>query len=158
AAASRGMGLRPDRTPVLRQAGKPTLIITGEHDALMPLSTSEAMAEAAPGSSLVVLPHAGHLSNMEDPEGFNKAVTDFLRALPGDWSARRFRGSASGGGRGCFARRGVRRLEVTTGLHRVQDLLQRTQSHGLRHVAIEARVRGPDHILRLVAPGDSHDE
>lgn len=84
AAASRGMGLRPDRTPVLRQAGKPTLIITGEHDALMPLSTSEAMAEAAPGSSLVVLPHAGHLSNMEDPEGFNKAVTDFLRALPGD--------------------------------------------------------------------------
>jgi len=83
AAASRGMGLRPDRTPVLRTAGKPTLIITGEHDALMPLPTSEAMAAAAPGSTLVVLPEAGHLSNMEDPEGFNKAVTDFLRTLPG---------------------------------------------------------------------------
>jgi len=32
---------------------------------------------------LVVLPYAGHLSNMEAAEGFNKAVTDFLRSLNG---------------------------------------------------------------------------
>jgi len=30
----------------------------------------------------VVLPHAGHLSNMEAAEEFNKAVTGFLRTLP----------------------------------------------------------------------------
>lgn len=84
AAASLGMGLRPDRTAVLRATGKPTLIITGEHDALMPLDTSQAMAAAAPGSTLVVIPEAGHLSNMEGAEAFNQAVADFLRTLPGD--------------------------------------------------------------------------
>ncbi|MGV9014109.1 MAG: alpha/beta fold hydrolase [Flavobacteriales bacterium] len=82
AAASRGMALRPDRTPVLRESKAPTLIITSENDALMPLPTSQAMAEASAHSTLVVLPHAGHLSNMEAAEGFNKAVTDFLRTLP----------------------------------------------------------------------------
>ena len=83
AAASRGMALRPDRTSILRASDTPTLIITSEHDALMPLPTSQAMADASAHSTLVVLPHAGHLSNMEAPEGFNKAVTDFLRTLTG---------------------------------------------------------------------------
>ena len=81
AAASRGMALRPDRTSVLRASDTPTLIITSENDALMPLPTSEAMHTAARHSSMVVLPHAGHLSNMEEAEGFNKAVTDFLQKL-----------------------------------------------------------------------------
>lgn len=83
AAASRGMALRPDRTHVLRESDTPTLIITGENDALMPLATSEAMATAAPRSTLVVLPEAGHLSNMEAPDGFNSAVVDLLRTLSG---------------------------------------------------------------------------
>lgn len=83
AAASRGMALRPDRTHVLRASDTPTLIITGENDALMPLATSEAMATAAPRSTLVVLPEAGHLSNMEAPDGFNSAVVDLLRTLAG---------------------------------------------------------------------------
>jgi len=83
AAASRGMALRPDRTTVLHRTDTPTLIITSENDALMPLPTSQAMADASAHSTLVVLPHAGHLSNMEAAEGFNKAVTDFLRSLPG---------------------------------------------------------------------------
>ena len=81
AAASRGMALRPDRTPVLRESDVPTLIITSENDALMPLPTSQAMADASAHSTLVVLPEAGHLSNMEAADGFNKAVTDFLRTL-----------------------------------------------------------------------------
>ena len=85
AAASRGMALRPDRTLVLHATETPTLIITGEHDALMPLPTSQAMATAAPRSTLVVLPHAGHLSNMEAADGFNKAVLAFLRTLSEDW-------------------------------------------------------------------------
>lgn len=82
AAASRGMALRPDRTAVLRGTDMPTLIITSENDALMPLPTSQSMADASAHSTLVVLPHAGHLSNMEAVEGFNKAVIDFIRALP----------------------------------------------------------------------------
>ena len=82
AAASRGMALRPDRTAVLRGTDMPTLIITSENDALMPLPTSQSMADASAHSTLVVLPHAGHLSNVEAVEGFNKAVIDFIRALP----------------------------------------------------------------------------
>jgi pimeloyl-ACP methyl ester carboxylesterase len=34
-----------------------------------------------PGSTLVVVPDAGHLCNVEAPEAFNAAVRDFL--LPG---------------------------------------------------------------------------
>ncbi len=83
AAASRGMALRPDRTHVLRDNDTPTLIITGENDALMPLSTSEAIAMAVPGSKLVVLPQAGHLSNMEATKGFHTTVIDFLQTRAG---------------------------------------------------------------------------
>lgn len=83
AAASRGMALRPDRTSILRASDTPTLIITSENDALMPLPTSQAMADASANSTMVVLPHAGHLSNMEAAEGFNTAVMDFLRTLSG---------------------------------------------------------------------------
>ena len=82
AAASRGMALRPDRTSILRESDTPTLIITSAHDALMPLPTSQSMADASAHSTMVVLPHAGHLSNMEAAEGFNTAVTEFLRTLP----------------------------------------------------------------------------
>ncbi len=82
AAASRGMALRPDRTSILRESDTPTLIITSENDALMPLPTSQSMADASAHSTLMVLPHAGHLSNMEAAQGFNTAVTDFLRTLP----------------------------------------------------------------------------
>jgi len=36
------------------------------------------MLEGIPGAELAVLPHAGHLSNLEAAEGFNAALTDFL--------------------------------------------------------------------------------
>ena len=39
------------------------------------------MARAIPGSTLVTLPGAGHLTNLEDPEGFNAAVRGFLGRL-----------------------------------------------------------------------------
>lgn len=77
AAAARGMAQRPDRTPWLRTFPKPVLVITGDQDKIMPLPTSQAMAEAAPHGRLVVLPHAGHLSNLENPAAFNAE----LRAL-----------------------------------------------------------------------------
>jgi pimeloyl-ACP methyl ester carboxylesterase len=34
----------------------------------------------APGSKLVVLPQAAHISNLEQPEGFTRALRDFLSA------------------------------------------------------------------------------
>lgn len=82
AAAALGMSQRPDRSPMLASITVPTLIITGSDDSLMPLPTSEAMHAAIPGSELMVLPNAAHLSNLEVPERFNATVERFLASLP----------------------------------------------------------------------------
>lgn len=81
AAAARGMALRPDRMEWLRTVSVPTLVITSEGDELMPLETSKAMVDAVPDGRLVVIPEAGHLSNLERPEDFNRAVREFLLGL-----------------------------------------------------------------------------
>jgi len=69
---------RPDATPELSKIKVPTLIIVGEEDAVTPPALSEAMAAAIPGSKLVRIPGAGHLSNVENPAAFNTAVSAFL--------------------------------------------------------------------------------
>jgi 3-oxoadipate enol-lactonase len=56
----------------------PTLIIVGEDDPGTPVSASEAMHERIPGSTLVVLPSARHLSNVEQTDPFNAALLKFL--------------------------------------------------------------------------------
>ncbi|MBL7947274.1 MAG: alpha/beta fold hydrolase [Flavobacteriales bacterium] len=81
AAASRGMAQRRDRTDVLRAFDRPALVITGAEDELMPLPTSQAMAEALPAGKLVVIESAGHLSNVERPDAFNAAVLGYLDLL-----------------------------------------------------------------------------
>ena len=43
----------------------------------MPLAFSETLAKNIPGAELVVIPDAGHLSNIEQPEAFNAALTRF---------------------------------------------------------------------------------
>lgn len=83
AAAALGMAQRPDRMEVLHRITVPTLIITGDEDALMPLPTSQAMADRIPNARLVIIPGAGHLSNVEAPEAFNTAVRNFLAELAG---------------------------------------------------------------------------
>lgn len=82
AAAALGMSERPDRHHVLRDCRVPALVITGSEDALMPLPTSQGMVDALPHGQLVVLPHAGHLTNLEATEAFNGTVRQFLRSLP----------------------------------------------------------------------------
>ncbi len=72
------MRTRPDSTAVLASIHAPTLIIVGDEDALTPPAVSEAMHKAVAGSSLVVVPGAGHLSNLEDADAFNAALAKFL--------------------------------------------------------------------------------
>ena len=72
----------------LSQLKMPTLILFGEHDALIPNRyfnpnlTPKAVAEAGkeriPNSQLVMIPEAGHFLQYEQPAAFNKAVRDFL--------------------------------------------------------------------------------
>jgi 3-oxoadipate enol-lactonase len=56
----------------------PTLIMVGEDDPGTPVSASEAMHERITDSTLVVLPSARHLSNVEQTAPFNAALLKFL--------------------------------------------------------------------------------
>jgi 3-oxoadipate enol-lactonase len=80
AAASRGMAQRLDSTPLLAGMQVPTLVIVGEQDVLTPPDVAQAYAQQIPNSQFVVIPHAGHISNMEQPEAFLQAVRGFLHS------------------------------------------------------------------------------
>ena len=56
----------------------PCHVIVGEFDTLTPPSLSASMAAKIPDAQLTVIPGAGHLSNMESPEVFNRAMAAFL--------------------------------------------------------------------------------
>jgi 3-oxoadipate enol-lactonase len=65
-------------TARLKEIGCPIQIIVGEQDAGTPVAMSREIHDAAPGSELVIIPNASHLSNLEQPEAFNRALTEFL--------------------------------------------------------------------------------
>jgi len=69
---------RPDASTVLHRISCPTLVIAGEHDAVTRLEECRAMADTVSSGSFVVIPNAGHLSNLENPAAFNEALDAFL--------------------------------------------------------------------------------
>ena len=81
AAASRGMARRGDSSDLLAGISCPTLVITGQDDALIPLSEIQSYAGRIPGAQYVIIPNAGHLSNVEQPDIFLAAISGFLRML-----------------------------------------------------------------------------
>jgi pimeloyl-ACP methyl ester carboxylesterase len=78
AAASRGMAQRVDSTGLLSGITCPTLVIVGEQDVLTPPSIAQEYAAQIPGAQCVVIQHAGHLSNLEQPEAFLQTMRGFL--------------------------------------------------------------------------------
>ena len=79
-AAIHAMMSRPDSTPDLARVAAPTLVVVGEEDVLTPVADSRLLSRSIPRSRLVVLPQAGHLSNLEVPDEFSRAVEDFLNS------------------------------------------------------------------------------
>ena len=71
---------REDSTPTLGTIRVPTLVMCGEEDVLTPVSESRAMHAAIVGSSLALIPGAGHVSNIEAPEVFNGLLYGFTLA------------------------------------------------------------------------------
>lgn len=63
--------------PKLRALRVPTLLIVGEHDDPC-VRVHRFMAEAIPRAASVVIPRVGHLTNLEAPDAFNRAVRRFL--------------------------------------------------------------------------------
>ena len=66
-------------TARLKEIKCPILVIVGEQDPGTPLAMAQEIHANAPGSKLVVLPSAAHIANLEQPEGFTRALRDFLR-------------------------------------------------------------------------------
>jgi pimeloyl-ACP methyl ester carboxylesterase len=69
-----------DQRDLLPRISVPTLLIWGELDARSPLSVARQFEQAIPDTKLVVIPGAGHVSNLEQTELFNDAVREFCRA------------------------------------------------------------------------------
>lgn len=76
--ALEAMKARPDSTPDLAGIDVPTLVLVGEEDALSPPDEVARFQAEIDGSRLVVLPRAGHLSNLEASDEFDSALGDFL--------------------------------------------------------------------------------
>ena len=71
---------RINLTARLKEIRTPILVIVGEDDPGTPVAMSKEIHENAPGSKLVVLPKAAHLSNIEQAAAFNRALDEFLKA------------------------------------------------------------------------------
>ena len=65
-------------TSRLKEIGCPILVIVGEDDPGTPVAMAKEIHDHAPGSKLVILPQAAHLSNIEQSGGFNRALDEFL--------------------------------------------------------------------------------
>ncbi|HET9443801.1 MAG TPA: alpha/beta fold hydrolase [Acidimicrobiales bacterium] len=75
------MKRRPDSTALLAGIAVPTLVVVGDQDQPSPPEVAREMAGAIPGARVVVVPDAGHLTNLEQPDAFNRAMRDFLDRL-----------------------------------------------------------------------------
>jgi pimeloyl-ACP methyl ester carboxylesterase len=77
-AALRTRAERQDYLPLLPTLDLPTLIIVGRHDEFTPVADAELMQRNIRNSTLVVIEDAGHLTNLEQPAAFNRALAAFL--------------------------------------------------------------------------------
>jgi len=77
-----------DLTDRMKALRVPTLVLTGDEDwpCLLP---GVLMKENIPSAALAVMPNCGHTINLEDPDGFNRIVGDFLAQVDcGRWPMR----------------------------------------------------------------------
>jgi 3-oxoadipate enol-lactonase len=70
--------VRMDPRSDLANIKVPTLVIAGADDRLTPPDVARELASEIPGAELVIVPDAGHLVNIEQPEPFNAALLAFL--------------------------------------------------------------------------------
>ncbi|MCY1023610.1 alpha/beta fold hydrolase [Pyxidicoccus sp. MSG2] len=67
----------------LHRITTPTLILVGEEDAVTLPEMADRLHERISGSQLLRLPHGGHMSNLEQPEAVNAAISSFLDEVSG---------------------------------------------------------------------------
>ena len=62
----------------LARLAMPVLVVGGDQDRCTPPAALQALAQVLPDAQTVLLPHVGHWPQLEDPEGFDAALLDFL--------------------------------------------------------------------------------
>jgi pimeloyl-ACP methyl ester carboxylesterase len=82
AMAARGMLAQSDASVIegLESVAVPTLVLVGEHDEMLS-GAADYLQSHIPGASKTILSGAGHLSNLDQPAAFNRAMIDFLSRL-----------------------------------------------------------------------------
>ena len=81
AAALRGMAGRPDSNSLLSRIPVPTLLVVGEHDQISTVDEMRGIAQRIQGAQLAVVPNAGHMAPMENPQTVNEVINRFLAEI-----------------------------------------------------------------------------
>jgi pimeloyl-ACP methyl ester carboxylesterase len=68
----------PKLTRRLHRINVPALLLWGESDGIVTPAYGRAFAERIPGARFEVIPKAGHVPQLEQPEAFVKHVADFI--------------------------------------------------------------------------------
>ncbi len=76
--AQRGMAERPDSSATLRELRVPALLIAGEDDQIVTQEMAQQTAQLIPNAEFIVIPDAGHLVMVEQPEQTTAALRGFL--------------------------------------------------------------------------------
>ncbi|WP_407530840.1 alpha/beta fold hydrolase [Methylobacterium oryzisoli] len=71
---------RKDGSDVLAALTGPVLVLCGEADAITPVAEHRAMAALIPDAKLVIVPRAGHMTPIEQPQAVAQALRDWLLA------------------------------------------------------------------------------
>ena len=74
------MADQPNQVDALRALTVPTLVLVGDQDTTF-LAPSRAIADAVPGSELIVIPDAGHSPQFENPAAWYAALAGFLARI-----------------------------------------------------------------------------
>ncbi len=76
-----GMMARPDRTAVLQNAAVPVLFVMGKYDVAVPMEDGLKQCYLPEKSYIHILPNAGHMGMLEEPEESNRILENFLSDL-----------------------------------------------------------------------------
>lgn len=70
---------RVDFSSAVHRIQCPTMVVTGSDDVIISVDDARALAGAISGSRFIQVHHSGHLSNLENPDEFNRVLLAFLR-------------------------------------------------------------------------------
>ena len=72
-----------DQRDRAQEIGLSTLVLVGDQDVITPVELSAELVQLIPHARLEVIGGAGHLTNLEKPEAFNRAVDQFIGGVEG---------------------------------------------------------------------------